>query len=142
MNIDKLLKILASVALAAVIGFAAVSRAGTEAKPETKADAKSDQKAEKAEAKKAAPRQVEIKVTDKGYEPTPITVKKGEPLRLRITRTTEETCAKDIILPDYGIEKELPMNKPVDVEFTPTKGGKLKYGCSMGMMIAGVLIVE
>ena len=137
MNIDKLLKILASVALAAVIGFAAVSRAGTEAAPAPKAE-----KAEKAEAKKASPRQVEIKVTDKGYEPTPITVKKGEPLRLRITRTTEETCAKDIILPDYGIEKELPMNKPVDVEFTPTKGGKLKYGCSMGMMIAGVLIVE
>lgn len=139
MNVDKLLKILASVALAAVIGFAAVSQAGTEAKPQA---TKPDPKAEKAEAKKASPRQVEIKVTDKGYEPTPITVKKGEPLRLRITRTTEETCAKDIILPDYGIEKELPMNKPVDVEFTPTKGGKLKYGCSMGMMIAGVLIVE
>jgi plastocyanin domain-containing protein len=140
MNVDKLLKILASAALAALIGFAAVSRAGTEAKPAVpKTEAKPDPKAE---AKKASPRQVEIKVTDKGYEPTPITVKKGEPLRLRITRTTEETCAKDIILPDYGIETELPMNKPVDVEFTPTKGGKLKYGCSMGMMIAGVLIVE
>ncbi|HEY8208092.1 MAG TPA: cupredoxin domain-containing protein, partial [Myxococcaceae bacterium] len=62
--------------------------------------------------------------------------------RLRITRTTDETCAKDLILPDYNIEKELPLNKAVDVEFTPSKAGKLKYGCSMGMMIAGVLIVE
>ena len=126
MNFDKLLKILASVALAALIGFAAVSRAGDPPK---------------AEAKKG-PRQVELKVTDKGFEPTPISVKKGEPLRLRITRTTDETCAKDLILPDHNIEKELPLNKPVDVEFTPTKAGKLKYGCSMGMMIAGVLIVE
>jgi plastocyanin domain-containing protein len=135
MNFDKLLKILASMALAALIGFAAVGRAGPDARPEPKADPP------KADAKKA-PRQVEIKVTDKGYEPTPISVKKGEPLRLRITRTTDETCAKDIILPDHNIEKELPLNKPVDVEFTPTKSGKLKYGCSMGMMIAGVLIVE
>lgn len=129
MNFDKLLKILASVALAALIGFAAVARAG-------------DKDKEAGKDAKKGPRTVEMKVTDKGYEPTPISVKKGEPLRLRITRTTDETCAKDIILPDYGIEKELPLNKPVDVEFTPTKAGKLKYGCSMGMMIAGVLIVE
>jgi plastocyanin domain-containing protein len=122
MNFDKLLKILASVALAAIIGFGVRAMAG-------------DQKEKKA-------RTVELKVTDKGFEPTPITVKKGEPLHLRITRTTDETCAKDLILPDYKIEKELPLNKAVDIEFTPSKAGKLKYGCSMGMMIAGVLIVE
>jgi len=127
MNFDKLLKILASVALAALIGFASSARAGDDKKP--------------AEEKKA-PRTVELKVTEKGFEPTPITVKKGEPLRLRITRTTDETCAKELIVPDYNIDKELPLNKPVDVELTPTKSGKVKYGCSMGMMVAGVLIVE
>jgi plastocyanin domain-containing protein len=133
MNFDKLLKILASVALAALIGAAAVASAGDEKKPAAPAPA--------AEVKKT-PRVVELKVTDKGFEPTPVTVKKGEPLRLRITRTTEETCAKDVIFPDYGIEKELPMNKAVEIDLTPTKDGKVKYGCSMGMMIAGVLIIE
>src|SRR5262245_39244341 len=109
MNFDKLLKILASAALAALIGVAATGRAG-------------DDKAGKAKETKEAvkgPRIVELKVTDKGYEPSPITVKKGEPLRLRITRTTDETCAKDIILPDHNIEKELPLNKSVEVDFTP-----------------------
>lgn len=125
MNFDKLLKILASLALAAVIGFGVRAAAGDE---------------KKAQPPKA--RTVELKVTDKGFEPTPVTVKKGEPLRLHVTRTTDETCAKEMILPDYNIEKELPLNKAVDIEFTPTKAGKLKYGCSMGMMIAGVLIVE
>jgi plastocyanin domain-containing protein len=123
MNFDKLLKILASVALAAIIGFGFRAMAGEEKKAK-------------------APRTVELKVTDKGFEPTPVTVKKGEPLRLHVTRTTDETCAKELIVPDYNIEKELPLNKAVDIEFTPTKAGKLKYGCSMGMMIAGVLIVE
>jgi plastocyanin domain-containing protein len=126
MNFDKLLKILASVALAALIGFGARAAAGDEKK----------------EKSPKPPRTVELKVTDKGFEPTPVTVKKGESLRLRVTRTTDETCAKDLILPDYNIEKELPLNKAVDIDFTPTKAGKLKYGCSMGMMIAGVLIVE
>lgn len=142
MNFDKLLKILASVALAALLAVAATTQAGPGAK-KTPAPApeKAAPAAEKAPAPKE-PRVVEIKVTDNGYEPSPITVKKGEPLRLRITRTTEETCAKDILLPEHGIEKELPMNKPVEVDFTPSKSGKLKYGCSMGMMIAGVLIVE
>lgn len=128
MNFDKLLKILASLALAAVIGFGAKAAAGDEKKsPPTQAK---------------APRTVELKVTEKGFEPTPVTVKKGEPLRLHVTRTTDETCAKEMILPDYNIEKELPLNKAVDIDFTPTKAGKLKYGCSMGMMIAGILIVE
>ena len=136
MNFDKLLKILASVALAAVIGVAAVGRAGDKAPPPADKAA-----AKEKEAKKEA-RTVEIKVTEKGYEPSPITVKKGEPLRLRITRVTDETCAKDIIIPDNEIELQLPLNKSVDLEFTPKKSGKLKYGCSMGMMIAGVLIVE
>jgi plastocyanin domain-containing protein len=133
MNFDKLLKILASVALAAVIGFGVRAVAGEEKKaPAAPAAEKADKKG----------RTVEVKVTEKGFEPTPVTVKKGEPLTLRITRTTDETCAKELILPDYNIEKELPLNKPVDVEFTPTKAGKLKYGCSMGMMVAGMLIVE
>jgi len=122
MNFDKLLKILASMALAALVGVAARAWAGSpEAKP---AAAKEEKKAA------PAPRVVELKVTEKGFEPTPVTVKKGEPLVLRVTRTTDQTCAKDLIAPDYN------------VELTPTKAGKLKYGCSMGMMVAGVLIVE
>jgi len=115
MNFDKLLKILASMALAALVGVAARAWAGSpEAKP---AAAKEEKKAA------PAPRVVELKVTEKGFEPTPVTVKKGEPLVLRVTRTTDQTCAKDLIAPDYNVEK-------------------LKYGCSMGMMVAGVLIVE
>ncbi|HEY8210929.1 MAG TPA: copper transporter, partial [Myxococcaceae bacterium] len=78
MNFDKLLKILASVALAAIIGLGVRASAGDEKKEPAKAPA----------PEKAAPaaRTVELKVTDKGFEPTPVKVKKGEPIRLRITR--------------------------------------------------------
>lgn len=149
MNFDKLVKILASMALAAFVTIGFATQAGPpDAKP-APAKAPAADKAPTPEKDKAADkdqgkpaRVVELKVTENGFEPSPITVKKGEPLKLRITRLTEETCAKDLMVPEYGIEKDLPMNKAVEVEFTPNKAGKLKYGCSMGLMIAGVLLVE
>jgi plastocyanin domain-containing protein len=96
----------------------------------------------KVEAKKVEPRRVEISVTDDGFVPTPIKVKKGEPLKLVVTRKTEATCANRLVLDEGKLDAELPLNKPVELAFTPTKTGQIKYGCQMGKMIAGVLIVE
>lgn len=97
-----------------------------------------------AETKAAAkaPRTVEIAVTENGFEPTPIAVKKGEPLKLVITRKTDQTCAKSVIFDEPKIKKELPLNQPVEVTLTPKKTGDLTYGCAMGKMLAGVLHVE
>lgn len=106
--------------------------------------AKAPAKAEpsKAEAKKAEPRKVEITVTDDGFVPTPIKVKKGEPLKLLVTRKTDATCANRLVLDEGKIDAELPLNKTVELAFTPTKAGQIKYGCQMGKMISAVLIVE
>jgi plastocyanin domain-containing protein len=95
---------------------------------------------------KAAPeggvRQVSIQVTEKGYEPSPITLQKGQPVELTITRTTDHTCATEVILEEHDINVPLPLNQPVKVSFTPEKAGELTYGCAMGKMISGVLKVE
>lgn len=88
------------------------------------------------------PRTIEIAVTARGFEPTPVKVKKGEPLKLVVTRKVERTCAKDLILKEHDIHVTLPLDKPVEISFTPSKTGALKYGCSMGQMIAGVIVVE
>jgi len=93
-------------------------------------------------ADKNAGQKVEMKVTDKGFEPETLTVKKGRPVTLVITRTTEKTCATDIVIDEYGIKTALPLNKAVEVSFTPKKAGKLTYGCAMGKMIGGVLTVQ
>lgn len=87
-------------------------------------------------------RRIEISVTDNGFEPTPIKVKKGEPLKLVVTRKTDATCAKKLVLDEAKISADLPLNKAVELSFTPTKAGEIKYGCAMGKMVAGVLIVE
>ena len=86
-------------------------------------------------------RSIELKVTDKGFEPAEIHVKKGEPLRLIVTRTTDDTCAKKLVVKDAGVRKDLPLNTAVSVELTPTKTGELRYACGMDM-VSGVLLVE
>jgi plastocyanin domain-containing protein len=90
----------------------------------------------------SAGRTVKITVTAKGFEPSPIEVEKGKPLTLLVTRKTDDTCAKDLIIPDHSIKRELPLDKEVAISFTPDRAGELTYGCSMDRMVAGVLNVR
>lgn len=85
---------------------------------------------------------IEVTVTKNGFEPSPIKVKKGEPVTLVITRKVEKSCATEVVVPGYDVKEKLPLNTPVTVTFTPTKSGDLKYGCAMKQMVGGVLTVE
>lgn len=85
-------------------------------------------------------RTIEIAVTENGFEPARVKVTKGEPLKLVVTRKTDQTCAKQIVIPDENIKADLPLDKPVTLTFTPKRAGELKYACGMDM-IAGVLVV-
>jgi plastocyanin domain-containing protein len=62
-------------------------------------------------------------------------------VKLVVTRTVERTCATDIVIKDFGINKPLPLNQPVEVELTPTKPGNIRYACAMDM-IAGVIVAQ
>lgn len=84
---------------------------------------------------------VAMSVTEDGFVPAQLVVKKGEKVRLAVTRKVERTCATEIVVKDYGINQPLPLNKTVTVEFTPTKAGTVRYACGMDM-IAGTLVVE
>jgi plastocyanin domain-containing protein len=85
-------------------------------------------------------RTVEMQVTSDGFVPSKIKANKGEKLRLVVTRKTDRTCATEIVVKDHGIEKKLPLDQPVTVEFTPSKSGEIKYACGMGH-ITGVVFV-
>ncbi len=84
---------------------------------------------------------VEISVTEKGFEPARVKVTMGEPLKLVVTRKTDDTCAKQIVIPDENIKADLPLNKPVTLSFTPNRSGEIRYTCGMNM-ITGVLEVS
>ncbi len=92
-------------------------------------------------APSAPAQRIELKVTKDGFVPAEIRVKKGQPVELVVTRTTERTCATQIVIKDAGIARELPLDEPVTVALTPAKTGKLRYACAMDM-VAGVLVIE
>ncbi len=85
-------------------------------------------------------RAIAIAVTQNGFEPARVQVAKGEPLKLVVTRKTDDTCAKQIVITDEHIKADLPLNRPVTLSFTPKRTGEIKYVCGMNM-ISGVLEV-
>lgn len=87
-------------------------------------------------------RTIELSLGEEGFQPNRVSLKKGEPVTLVITRRTDQTCAKEIVIDEYGISTKLPLNKAVAVSFTPGKTGELRYGCAMGKMVGGVLVVQ
>jgi plastocyanin domain-containing protein len=88
-------------------------------------------------------RKVEMKVTDDGFVPREIKVKKGQPTTLVITRVTDGTCITAIDIPDEKVKEfQLPLNKAVSLTVTPKKAGVEKFHCSAMGMGDGKLIVE
>ena|SRR5215813_10179982 len=81
-----------------------------------------------------------VEITDKGFEPSSLKLKVGAPAKVTFVRKTDETCAKEVVIKDYNINRKLPLNEPVTVEFTPRKG-EFTFACGMDM-IKGKLIVE
>ena len=87
-------------------------------------------------------RTIEMQVTEDGFQPGNVTLKKDEPVKFVVTRVTDATCATELLIADTDIKAELPLNKPVEIAWTPTKAGKVKFGCAMDMMVSGMLLVE
>ncbi len=87
-------------------------------------------------------RAIALKVTSDGFVPDSIALKASEPVKFVVTRTTDETCATDLLIDGTDVKVALPLNTPVEIAWTPTRAGKVKFGCAMDMMVGGVLLVE
>ena len=87
---------------------------------------------------------IEIAVTKRGFDPAEIKVPAKKAITLVFTRKTDQTCTKTIVLKlDDGkkVERELPLNKPIELAVTFPKAGKLGYACSMDMN-KGIIVVQ
>jgi membrane fusion protein, heavy metal efflux system len=94
-----------------------------------------------AQAQGATPRVIEVSVTNKGFTPARIEVPPGTHVALRITRKTEATCAKDVMLAGKKVVEHLPLDKPVDVDLGIVNRGEVTFACSMDM-VKGTVIVR
>ncbi|HEX8268215.1 MAG TPA: cupredoxin domain-containing protein [Pyrinomonadaceae bacterium] len=84
---------------------------------------------------------VKVTVSSSGYEPSSISVKKGEAVKLAFYRADAENCGGEIVFPKLNIRKKLPVGETVPVEFTADEAGEIAFACGMDMM-KGVISVQ
>jgi plastocyanin domain-containing protein len=82
----------------------------------------------------------DVNVDGKGFTPSSVEFKKGEKGAITFTRTSDDTCAKDVVFPEINLKKELPLNKPVVVEVPTDTARTLTFTCGMGMFKSAVVI--
>jgi len=89
--------------------------------------------------KQTAPGEVAIEVTDAGFVPAVVTVPKGQPATLVVTRKIEQTCATSMVFAANGEAHELPLNQTVRVELPAERSDTLDYACPMNMITGKVV---
>lgn len=91
----------------------------------------------KAEDKKT----IELSVSEKGFDPKSIDVEAGSDVTLNVTRTTDDTCAKQIRIPSKDKKVNLPLNKPVKIALGKLAKGEIRFVCGMDME-SGLIVVK
>ncbi len=89
----------------------------------------------------AAAQALSVKVTENGFEPAELAVVAGKPIRLTMTRETDQTCATAVVFASLKVKKLLPLNQPVTIDLPAQPKGRLDYACGMDM-VKGALIVQ
>lgn len=89
----------------------------------------------------------EVEVSDEiditvsgGYSPEVISIPLGKTTKINFLRTDPTECLSDVVLGDFKIRKELPLNQKVTVEITPQKSGEFKFTCGMNMYHGKIVV--
>ena len=83
-----------------------------------------------------------ITVSSDGYEPSSISVVKGQPVKLAFYRADSNNCGGEVIFSKLKIKKKLPVGETVLVEFTPTEAGEIAFACGMDMLRGKLIVTE
>jgi RND family efflux transporter MFP subunit len=86
------------------------------------------------------PKRIAIEVSSRGFAPDRIDASRGVPLDLVFTRTTDETCAKEVLVPSRNVKQALPLNTPVTIRITPAASGEVAFACGMNMFKGTVVV--
>jgi plastocyanin domain-containing protein len=83
-----------------------------------------------------------IEVGSAGYTPDHVKAKVGQEVVLVFTRTTDQTCGTEVVIPSENDRTvALPLNQPIEVRVTPKQKGEIGFTCGM-RMFKGTIVVE
>ncbi len=75
-----------------------------------------------------------------GYSPEVISIPKGKTTKINFIRKDPTDCLGEVVLGDFKIRKELPLNQKVTVAITPQKAGEYGYTCGMNMYHGKIIV--
>jgi plastocyanin domain-containing protein len=94
-------------------------------------------------AEGAAP-QADVTASEHGFSPPSLKLTQGGPgshASVTFVRTTDKTCATEVVFPDLKIEQKLPLNQVVSIEVPTDSARTLTFQCGMAMY-KGALVVS
>jgi plastocyanin domain-containing protein len=83
---------------------------------------------------------IPITANEKGFLPNEVKLQAGMPAALVFTRTTDSTCATEVVFPELNIKKDLPKDTAVRIDIPTDKAQTLTFQCGMGMYKSSVVI--
>ncbi|WML52793.1 cupredoxin domain-containing protein [Neobacillus sp. PS3-12] len=84
---------------------------------------------------------VKMEVTQTGYSPNVIRVKKGVPVELDVHNPLENSCLSILNMPDFNMNNVNLKVGTTTLTFTPSNSGEYTFSCGMDMF-KGKIIVE
>lgn len=84
---------------------------------------------------------VAVTVTASAFEPSRVALDRGVPARIVFTRTSDKTCATQVVFPSLGIGPvDLPLGEPVTVDVPANGPGEIAFACGMDMLRGSLVI--
>ncbi len=71
---------------------------------------------------------VEIRVSDAGFEPSEVTLRKGEAVRIVLSSADREHC---FAVDAFRIEKRIARVRPTSFDFSPGRAGRFPFYCCL-----------
>jgi len=88
--------------------------------------------------------ELQVLAGEHGFTPSSLSLPKGGPgskATVTFVRTSDKTCATEVVFPEVGIEKPLPLGQPVAVDVPTDAARTLTFQCGMAMY-KGALVVR
>ena len=85
----------------------------------------------------------DVTANEHGFSPASLDVPAGGPgshKTVTFVRTTDKTCATEVVFPDLNIDKQLPLNEVVGVDLPTDAPKRLTFQCGMAMYKGAIVV--
>ncbi len=87
----------------------------------------------------------DVTASEHGFSPSSLKLALGGPgshATVSFVRTSDQTCATEVVFPDLDIKKDLPLNQPVKVDVPTDTAKTLVFQCGMAMYKGAVVVTD